>query len=220
MHARSVMANPKVMLALAAALPTACCEAKSSDPPEPLRESARAKEFFELVGTRRSIRSFTAEAVTERDLERILQAANRAPSAGNLQAYEIVVVTDHDGRQRLSRAAFGQPCVAEAKVLLVFLANPARSAARYAARGERLFALQDATIAASYAQLAVHALGLASVWIGAFEDRAVLDAVNAPRALLPSSLLAIGHAAESPPLTPRRDLRDLVHRERLRSKVP
>lgn len=154
----------------------------------PLADSSHPPEFFELVESRRSVRSFTAQAVGEGELQRILQAANRAPSAG----------------------------VADAPIVLVFVANPQRSARRYAERGERLYALQDATIAASYAQLAVHALGLASVWVGAFDDSAVLEAVEAPPGFVASSLLAIGHGAESPPRTPRRDLGDLVHHERLR----
>ncbi len=48
-----------------------------------------AKEFFELVRARHSVRTFTARPIEPENLQPILEAANRAPSAGNLQAYEI-----------------------------------------------------------------------------------------------------------------------------------
>lgn len=173
-------------------------------------------DFQELIASRHSMRSFASRNVDEHDLARVLEAARRAPSAGNLQAYEIVVVRDAARRRRLSAAAHGQPSVAEAPVVLVFLADPRRSATRYAERGARLFAIQDATLAAAYAQLAAHALGLASVWVGAFDDGAVLDAVSSPAGLVPSSLLPIGYARSQPSPTSRRPLDELVHQETLR----
>jgi nitroreductase len=172
--------------------------------------------YFELISSRRSVRAFTQEGVSADALGQIVSAANRAPSAGNLQAYQIVVVRQAERRRRLAQAALGQEFVAEAPLTLVFLTHPARSAVRYGTRGERLYALQDATIAATYAQLAAHALGLSSVWVGAFDEPSVLRAVEAPPGLGASSLLVIGHGAEVPPATSRRPLSDLVHDETVR----
>jgi nitroreductase len=98
--------------------------------------------------------------------------------------------------------------------VLVFFRNPARSRRKYGRRGEELYACQDATIAAAHAQLAAHAQGLATVWVGAFDDEAVSAAVGAPEGLRPSSLLVIGYPAETPEPTPRRSLRELVRREK------
>ena len=92
-------------------------------------------------------------------LEKILTAANTAPSAGDLQAYEIVVVRHAAVRSCLAVAAHGQAFLAKAPVVLVFLAE---WAARYVTRGERRFCIQDATLAACHAQLAAAALGLGS----------------------------------------------------------
>jgi len=49
-------------------------------------------DFFEIVHRRQSIRKFTSQPVDEAKLNQILAAVNRAPSAGNLQAYQIFVV--------------------------------------------------------------------------------------------------------------------------------
>jgi nitroreductase len=98
--------------------------------------------------------------------------------------------------------------------VLVFFANPARSAAKYGRRGDVLYCVQDATVACAYAQLAAEDLGLASVWVGAFDNAAVSEAVGAPAGLRPVALLPIGYAAESPPPTPRRRLSDILRDER------
>jgi nitroreductase len=167
-------------------------------------------ELFEVIKRRRSVRAFTPQAVEAEKLARVLEAANAAPSAGNLQGYEIFRISDRQRRGELARAALGQSFVAEAPVALVFCANPARSAAKYRERGARLYAVQDATIACTFAMLAATALGLATVWVGAFDDAAVQRVIGT-RDLLPVAILPIGYPAEEPEPTPRRSLRDLVH---------
>ncbi len=131
--------------------------------------------FQEAVQGRRSIRAFEPRAIEDDKLSLILETVDAAPSAGNLQAYEVVVVKDPDTRQALSRAALGQAQVARAPVVLVFLAHPLRSAAKYGSRGADLYSVQDATIACAYAQLAATDLGLSSCWIGAFSPEPVVN---------------------------------------------
>jgi nitroreductase len=166
--------------------------------------------FRQLIAARRSVRSFAEQAVENDKLQAVLDAARAAPSAGNLQAYEVYTVKSPRVRAALARAA-DQPYVAQAGVVLVFLANPGRSARKYGARGRDLYALQDATIAAAYAQLAAVEAGLATVWVGALDDRAVSDALGAPADWRPMAILPIGYAAEIPEPTSRRELADLVH---------
>jgi nitroreductase len=170
--------------------------------------------FFDVIHGRRSIRSYETTEIARDDLDAVLDAMRRAPSAGNLQAYEVVVVRDADQRWRLARAAHEQMFVAEAPLVIAFFMNPARARDRYGRRADELYACQDATIAAAHAQLAAHARGLGTVWVGAFDDHAVCRALNAPPGLRPSSLLVIGHPAETPEPTPRRALDDLVRQER------
>jgi len=167
-------------------------------------------EFGEVVQTRRSVRAFQARPVEREKIERILEYTRLAPSAGNLQAYEIYRVTSPRARAALARAA-DQSFIAEAPVALVFFANPGRSARKYGARGKELYALQDATIAATYAMLAATDLGLSTVWVGAFNDAGVTTAVGAPGHWVPVAILPIGYAAETPAATSRRSLSELVH---------
>jgi len=168
-------------------------------------------DFFETVRARQAIRQFTSQPVSDAHLRQILEAANRAPSAGNLQAYEIYVVKDAKIRQRLDAASGSQGPVIQAPVVLVFCAEPSRSAAKYAAKGEQLFCIQDATIACAYAQLAATALGLATVWIGAVHELEVVkEALRLKDGFWPIALLPIGYPAEAPPLQSRRALSEIV----------
>ncbi len=96
---------------------------------------------------------------------------------------------------------------------LDFFANPSRSGRRYGSRGEQLYCIQDATIAAAFAQLAAAAQGLASVWVGAFDDATVKKVCNASEQLKPVAILPIGYPAAKPSAGGRRFLQDLVKEE-------
>jgi nitroreductase len=168
-------------------------------------------DFFEVVETRQSIRAFQDKPIEPEKLQQILETINRAPSAGNLQGYEVYLVTNRNAIQALARSTNGQDFIAQVSLVLVFCANPSRSAQRYAQRGTTLYCVQDATIACAYAQLAVTALGLASVWVGAFNEEAVRAAIGVGHDLRPVAFLPIGYAAEAPEQRSRRALMDLVH---------
>lgn len=176
-------------------------------------------EFLELVRSRHSIRTFTERAIEPEKCDAILEAANRAPSAGNLQGYEIYSIGDLAMLDLLARASGGQESVAQAALVLLFCAHPAKSAVRYGQRGALLYCIQDATIACTYAQLAAASLGLGSVWIGAFDEEEVRRAIGLGKDLLPVAILPIGYAAERPERTTRRPLNDLVHQVRENQSV-
>ncbi len=168
-------------------------------------------EFFEVVAKRRSTRMFTDQAVEAEVLEKIFDAINAAPSAGNMQAFEVYVARDLEVRQRLAKASYDQEFIEQAPIVLVFCVNPERNRQRYGDRGERLYAVQDATIACTHAMLASRSLGLGSVWVGAFQDKAVHQVVGSPEEQKPVALLPIGYPVEWPLPRPRRPLEELVH---------
>ncbi|HWE21261.1 MAG TPA: nitroreductase family protein, partial [Hyphomicrobiaceae bacterium] len=89
-----------------------------------------------------------------------------------------------------------------------------RSKAKYGSRGAELFCLQDATIAAAYAQLAATEANLGSCWVGAFDDNGVSESLGAPAHLRPMALMPLGYSAEMPERPPRRALSQLVQSER------
>ncbi|MFA7097489.1 MAG: nitroreductase family protein [Gammaproteobacteria bacterium] len=168
-------------------------------------------DFFETVRRRHSIRRYQSDMPVEPEkLHAILEMACAAPTAGDLQAYRIVVVRSQQERDGLRRAANDQAFIAEAPICLVFCADPARSQERFGERGRTLYAVQDATIAAAYAQLAVVAAGLGSTWIGYFDENAVKDLLGLDAGLVPVAMLSVGYPAELPEATPRRHMDEVV----------
>lgn len=166
-------------------------------------------EFFEVLERRRSVRSYMEKPVEREKLLRIMEAVNSAPSAGNLQAYEVFLVLDKMKRIEIARWALNQWFIAEAPAVFVFFANPSRSAVKYGKRGAELYCIQDATIACAYAQLSAVALGLGTCWVGAFEENGLKACLSAPKDWKPVAILTVGYPAEEPFPTPRRSLEDL-----------
>lgn len=168
-------------------------------------------ELFEVLAARHSIRAFTEQSIPDEALTKILEAVNRAPSAGNLQAFEIYRVTKAAHKEALMRASYDQEFLIQAPVVLVFCAAPARSAVRYTERGETLYCIQDATIACTFVMLAATALGLGTVWVGAFDEEAVHKIIGAAPGHRPVAMLPIGYPNAEPRIRPRRALEDIVH---------
>ncbi|MFO8156390.1 MAG: nitroreductase family protein [Pseudomonadota bacterium] len=168
-------------------------------------------DFFETVRHRHSIRRFQTDRPVEAEkLHAILEMATTAPSAGDVQPYHIEVVRGAGPRRALAAAAPGEEFIAEAPVSLVFAAEPGRSEARFGERGANLYAIQDTTIAAAYAQLAVVAAGMGSTWVGHFDEEAVRGALALKAGLQPLTILCVGYPAEFPEPSPRRALDEIV----------
>lgn len=168
-------------------------------------------EFSQVILKRHSIRTFTNQPVEAEKLQTILETANLAPSAGNMQAYEIYAITDAKKRDSLSCAALAQDYIAAAPVALVFCTHPERTQGRFTERGTRLYTVQDATIACTFAMLAATNNGLGCVWVGTFDEKVVRTIIGAPEGQEPVVILAIGYPGEFPELHPRRPLDELVH---------
>ncbi len=167
-------------------------------------------EFFDIINRRRSVRAYSSKPVEEEKLKRVIQAANMAPSAGNLQAYQVHVFRKEDKRKALAKAAFDQPFLIQAPVCMVFSADPARSSKKYGKRGADLYSLQDATIAGTFAMLAAVDLGLATVWVGDFDEKQVQQVVG-EKSLRPVAMFALGYPAEEPEASPRRAIEEIFH---------
>lgn len=167
-------------------------------------------DFFKALKERHSIRSFQDKQVSKELIGKLLDAVNSAPSAGNLQAFEIVIVKSKGKKLELSDAGLGQGFIAKASVVFVFLANPEKSNSKYGKRGSELYCLQDSTIAAAYLQLAAVNLGLSSAWVGAFNDEEVKQVLGCDESFKPVAIIPVGFAAEKAFPTSRRNLKKEV----------
>jgi nitroreductase len=164
-------------------------------------------EFMELLRARHSVRRFSEKPVAPELIAQILEAARTAPTAGNFQAYEIYVVSGAERMQALAQATFNHEWIVQAPMALVVCTN----ASRCEYDGKDHWALQDASIAATLAHLAVVDLGLATCWVGAFLPEKVANVLGAAEGHVPMAVLPIGHANEVPEQSSRRTVAEFVH---------
>jgi len=176
--------------------------------------STRGMDVIEAIKTRRSVRRFKRQPVPDDLINMIIESGIWAPSAGNLQPWEFVIVKDEDLKLRLAKAALHQMWIAEAPVVIVACANERRSQLGYGERGRRLYCICDVSAAVQNMLLTAHALGLASCWVGAFHDDEVAELLELPPGVRPIAILPIGYPAESPPPPPRRGAKEVIHLNR------
>ena len=169
-------------------------------------------DFWQVLEDRYSVRSFDpTEDVSPEVVERLLQAAIRAPSAGNRQPWHFYVVRDPGLQQGLAAAAYGQEFVARAPVVILVCADAEQSAERYRQRGRELYCLQDTAAAAEHILLAAVASGLGGCWVGAFDERRAARVLDLPPQHRPIAMLPIGRPADKPEVRrPRRSLQSVV----------
>lgn len=169
-------------------------------------------DFWSAIEQRYSVRQFDPRVdVTPDQVERLLQAAIAAPSAGNRQSWHFYIVRDAGLRQQLAVAAFGQQFVSQAPVAIVVCADAEQSAGRYGQRGSELYCLQDTAAAAEHILLAAVALGLGGCWIGAFDEARATMALDLPARHRPIAILALGKPAGQPQArTSRRPLQSVA----------
>jgi nitroreductase len=166
--------------------------------------------FEELLNKRRSIRAFEGKPFPEEHLQRILEAVRLSPTAGNVQAFRMKIVRDKETKEKLVPACRGQAFIADAPVIIAFFGSPQESKEKYGTRGEKLYSVQDATIAIYSAHLMAAELGLGSCWIGAFSESEVSSVLKTGDDLVPVGLLPVGYAKETPRERKRKKLEDLI----------
>ena len=171
-----------------------------------------SSEFLEFLAARCSVRDYSDEKVTDNEAVFLLDCASTAPSAGNLEAWDVVLVRDPERMESLSDAALGQSQVKNAALLMVVCANYIRSMSRYGERGI-LYAVQDATIACTYIMLAGHAIQLRSCWVGAFDEEEVRAILDLPTHVRPIAILCIGKGRLPADLTGRMPVAEHLHYE-------
>jgi nitroreductase len=171
-----------------------------------------SSDFLDFLKSRSSVRSYLNELLSEEEIGYILSCASTAPSAGNLESWDVIVVTREEVKTALAEAAFDQVHVEEAGAIFVVCANYVRSMSRYGERGI-LYGLEDATIACTYMMLAAHAKKLHSCWTGAFDDEDVRGTLALPQHIRPVALLAIGRGHPPAVLTGRMETGGHVHRD-------
>jgi len=159
-------------------------------------------EAMEAILSRRSIRKYTDEPVSDDVIEAVLRAAMAAPSAGNQQSWRFIVLRSQESRDAAAECTPYGPMLRNAAFGLVIAADT------HDLKHEVMWQ-QDCSAATQNALLAAHALGLGAVWLGFWPKMERVTPLKAalgmPEGIEPLAVLAVGHPAESKPPSERYD---------------
>ena len=122
----------------------------------------------------------------------------------------VLVASTKEKKEAIARAALDQDSLKQAPAVLVFCADKTQSEEKYGERGASVYALQDATIAAAYSQLAATAEGLSTVWVGAFEPLEVSYLIGAQPGEVPVTLIPLGYRADTARATDRKPEQEII----------
>ncbi len=170
--------------------------------------------LFATLKNRGSVRKFQNKNVPQEILEKILLAATFAPSAGNFQPWEFIVVRDDKMKKNLADACFDQPWLKDAPVIVVACINMRLAGSVFGERGEKLYGIQDVAAACENMLIAATSLGLGSCWVGAFSEPQVSVLLECAQYIRPCAIIALGYPSEEPPALQRQSLADVVHFEK------
>jgi len=172
----------------------------------------------------RTVRAYKNTPIADSVVERIIDAASRASTTGNMQVYSIIVTKRQDIKQKLWEAHFKQNMVLQAPLVLTFCADfnrfnhwcKLRNAQAgydnflsfFTAAIDALLATQNAALEAEYQNLGICYLGTTT-----YMAQKIIDILKLPKGVVPVTTLVVGHPEQMPELTARLPLRAIVHSE-------
>ena len=170
-------------------------------------------EVLKAIKGRRSIRAFRNEPVSSDIVEKLIDAARWAPSAGNIQPWEFIIVRKPEIKKKLAEAALNQSFIEEAPVVIIVCADEVRSSQGYGIRGKTLYCIQDTAAAIQNIHLVAYSLGFGTCWVGAFSEELTREILKIPNGIRPVAIIPVGRPAEHPEPRNRRSINDIIHYE-------
>ena len=179
-------------------------------------------DFQEIIAGRRSIRRYQEKEVPDALIDRVLEAVRWAPSGGNIQPWEVIVVRDPETKKRLQETLGGynpaRKAVAAAPLLLV-LCGKVKIPDTYRKDKDVVTKFGDWWFmfhlgsAAQNLVLAAHALGLGTVMVGFFDHNMAKEILQVPEAYEVVLMTPLGYPAFTPKPPPRREISEFSHSE-------
>ena len=180
--------------------------------------SERAVHVLDTIKNRRSIRKYLAAPVEWDKVVTLLEAGRWSPSAGNLQEWRFIVVSDLDLKKKVADACLQQHWIEAAPLIIVIVSLQEKQIEYYGDQGKQ-YLYEDAAAAAQNMMLAATALDMGSCWIGAFDEQELRDALKIPDRATPYIVLTFGYADEKVPVPPRNPLEPLTYLQTFGNRV-
>lgn len=166
--------------------------------------------IFDIIKRRRSVRFYTDEAVEEDKLEKLVEVAIWAPSAGNIHAWSIVIVQskeDIESLKAVSPGILGNPAA-----LMIICADKGKSYGKGDEVARDILSKMDIAIAVQNICLEATELGLGSCIVRSFNQNAVKELLDLPEMVLPELVVTLGYPRSTPNPPPRRTVAETVTR--------
>lgn len=187
--------------------------------------------MLETILNHRTIRKYKPDAIQPEVLNKILEAAIRASTTGNMQVYSIIISTDAALKDQLCKAHFGQEMVRQAPVVATFCADFNRfnrwCAQRQADPGYDNFlsfytASIDALLAAQNFCIAAESFGLGICYLGTttYMSADIVRILELPKGVVPVTTVVTGYPDESPAPTNRLPVEGILHYEKYTDYTP
>src|SRR3989344_9098526 len=175
-------------------------------------------ELDNSINQRFSVKSFTDKKVGLDAVTNLLEAGGKAPSAGNLQDWRFIVVTDDNKRDELARACMDQAWIGQAPVLIVVCSDLTNLRRFYGERAE-VYGIEDCSAATQNILLKATDMGINATWISAFDDYEIMRILRIPETCKVVSVIAIGYSEENKNEKEKHDIRTLIYYEQYGSST-
>ena len=166
--------------------------------------------FSELVTKRYSVRAYKPDPVEEEKLQQVLEAARMAPTAVNLQPFQIIVIHTAGREAELNRI-YGRDWFVQAPLIICACGIPTRGWSRGDGKS---YTDVDVAIVVDHMTLAAADVGLGTCWIGAFDPVAAREVLGLPDDVEPVAFMTLGYPADRLRTKKRKPLSELVRYER------
>lgn len=175
-------------------------------------------DTLDCINTRRSIRKFLDVPVEFEKIGNILEAGRFAPSAGNLQDWKFILITEREKIDAVAKACHEQYWITQAQVIIAVVVDPSKTERFYHEYGEK-FSLLNGAAAVQNMLLAAHAQGLGCCWVCAYEKAMLHRELDIPDEIIVAGVLPIGYPDEKVPVPTRLSLENLTFIESWANRV-
>ncbi len=148
----------------------------------------------DAIKERRSVRSYSDKDVKQDELIKVLNAGRFAPSSGNIQNWVFIVVRDEAKKGEIARACLNQIWMVQAPVHIIICNDLVAANRAYGDRGEKFYSVQNCAVAAQNMMLEAEELGLATCWVGSFDNEGIKRILDIPSGVNPEIIITLGHA--------------------------
>ena len=154
--------------------------------------------LFDAILHRRTCKAFTSEPVEFEKVAQVLEAGMHAPSSGNLQNWQFIVVTEKPKIRELYHHTLEQDVFNTAPLAIIVCSDDDTAHKYYGLRGKRLYSVQNCAACIQNMLLSAHAFGLGGCWVGAFDEEKVDSMFNIPQHIRAQAIILLGYSDEEP----------------------